>query len=97
MSAQDWPHCSVPAHLAGRNDILVDVTPALQRAPRLSDLLDLSAMDDPFFGDFEMRGSNGRPLGDPDFIDKIELQLGRSVRPLRRGRQPAARPEDDIF
>lgn len=37
--AQDWRHCSVPAHLAGKNDVLVDVAPALQRVPNFRDLL----------------------------------------------------------
>ncbi len=95
--AQDWPHCSVPAHLAGKDDILVSVAPALDRAFKFSDLLDFSSVKQSYFSDFEMRGSNGRPLGDCDFIDEIELELGRSVRPLRRGRKPAARPEKEIF
>jgi putative transposase len=96
--AEDWPHCSVPAHLAGKDDVLVDVAPALARAPRFADLLDLSAVDASFFADFEASGANGRPIGDSDFIDKIELELGRSVRPGRRGRKPAPRQDgDEIF
>ena len=38
--AEDWPHSSVRAHLAGRDDGLVRVKPLLDRAPRFADLLE---------------------------------------------------------
>jgi putative transposase len=38
--ARDWPHSSVRAHLARRDDGLVSVKPLLERAPRFADLLD---------------------------------------------------------
>ena len=41
-SPQAWPWSSVRAHLAGRDDALVEVGPALERAPRFADLLELS-------------------------------------------------------
>ena len=41
-SPQAWPWSSVRAHLAGRDDGLVEVGPALERAPRFADLLELS-------------------------------------------------------
>lgn len=34
--------------------------------------------------------STGRPLGDRQFIEKLERQLGRRLRPRKRGRRPAA-------
>ena len=34
--AWDWPHCSVGAHLAGRDDGLVRVLPLIDRAPRFA-------------------------------------------------------------
>lgn len=86
---QDWPHCSVPAHLAGRNDLLVNVAPGLERAPRFCELLDPTAIAPAMFADFDDGGSSGRPLGDAAFIDGLEEALGRTVRPGRRGRKPA--------
>src|SRR5208337_2131964 len=38
--AEDWPHSSVRAHLAGRDDGLVSVRPLIDRAPRFADLLE---------------------------------------------------------
>ncbi len=46
--AWDWPHSSVGAHLAGRDDGLVRAPPLIDRAPRFADLLDTDA-DDPAF------------------------------------------------
>jgi putative transposase len=41
-SPRAWPWSSVRAHLAGRDDALVEVRPALERAPRFADLLEMS-------------------------------------------------------
>ncbi len=87
--ARDWPHCSVPAHLAAKNDALVDVAPVLARAPRFRDLLDPSGVDAAAFAEFDGDARSGRPLGDAAFVDRIEKELGRSVRPAKRGRKPA--------
>ncbi|MBV8104748.1 MAG: transposase, partial [Hyphomicrobiales bacterium] len=46
--AEDWPHSSVRAHLAGRDDGLVRVKPLIDRAPDFADLLDGEA-DAPAF------------------------------------------------
>jgi putative transposase len=87
--AKNWPHGSVPAHLAAKNDALVDVAPVLERAPRFRDLLDPTGVDPSAFAEFAGGAQSGRPLGDAAFIDRIEKALGRSVRPLKRGRKPA--------
>ena len=87
--AKNWPHSSVPAHLAGKGDALVDVAPVLERAPRFRDLLDPSGVDPAMFAEFDGDAQSGRPLGDVAFVDRIEGALGRSVRPMKRGRKPA--------
>lgn len=86
---EDWPHSSVAAHLAGRNDQLVDVRPGLARAPAFRDLLGQSFRRTEA-EDFELAGVNGRPMGDAAFLDRIEAILGRSVRPKKRGPKPSA-------
>ncbi len=89
---EDWPHGSVPAHIAGRSDALVDVAPGLARAPEfrhlLGDRMGRAAME--FFA---QAGGNGRPMGDEHFLDEIEARLGRSVRPRKRGPKPAGAAE----
>ena len=87
-SPQAWPWSSVRAHLKGRDDALVEVGPALERAPRFADLLELSLDDQAALDGFETLSPNGRPLGGQDFIAMVEMKLGRKVRPGKRGRKP---------
>ena len=87
-SPEAWPWSSVRAHLAGRDDALVEVGPALERAPGFADLLELSLEEQAALDGFDRRSPNGRPLGAPDFIAMVEKRLGRSVQPRRRGRKP---------
>ncbi len=89
-SPEAWPWSSVRAHLNGRDDALVQVGPALDRAPRFADLLDLSLDEQAGLDGFDALSPNGRPLGGQDFIAMVETRLGRKVRPGRRGRKPRA-------
>jgi len=90
-SPQEWPWSSARAHLAGRDDALVEVGPALERAPRFTDLLELSLDEQAALDGFETVSPNGRPLGAQDFIAMVETKLGRKVRPGERGRKPNPR------
>ena len=83
----DWPHSSVRAHLAGRDDGLVEVRPLLDRAPNFADLLD-GDPDDPGFAALRRNELIGRPLGDRAFQDAISRRLGRVVAPGKRGPKP---------
>ncbi len=65
--AWDWPHASVRAHLAGRDDGLVDVKPLLDMAPRFADLLD-SGRDEAAFTALRRSELIGRPPGSPAFV-----------------------------
>ena len=85
--AWDWPHSSVRAHLAGRDDGLVRVQPLIDRAPRFADLLDKDP-DDPAFDALRRSELIGRPLGDEAFLDAISRRLNRVVTPRKRGRKP---------
>ncbi len=87
-SPEAWPWSSVRAHLQGRDDALVEVGPALERAPRFADLLELSLDEQAALDGFETLSPNGRPLGAPDFIAMVEMKLGHTVRPSKRGRKP---------
>jgi hypothetical protein len=48
----------------------------------------LSAGEQAALDGLENRGSNGRPLGAPDFIAAVKRTLGQRVRLGERGRKP---------
>ncbi len=94
-SPADWRASSVPSHLSGRDDALVSVAPLLQRAPHFADLFQPGPDDAAAQGLFESGEATGRPLGDEAFLERIEAQLHRQVRPARRGPKPAAERRRD--
>jgi putative transposase len=85
--ARDWPHASVAAHLAGRDDGLAVVRPILDRVANFADLLAAPA-DDAAFEALRRAELIGRPLGSPDFVAAVEARLGRRLAPAKRGRRP---------
>lgn len=85
---EDWPHGSVAAHLAGRDDPLVSVAAALERVARFADLLEPTLEELMALEGFETKSVNGRPMGGADFIASVEQRLGRAVTPAKRGRKP---------
>ena len=85
--AEDWPHSSVRAHLAGRDDGLVKVKPLLDRAPRFADLLE-GEPDAVAFAPIRRSELIGRPLGSAAFVAAIERSLGRVLALGKRGRKP---------
>ncbi len=87
-SPQGWAWSSVRAHPQGRDDALVRVGPALERAPRFADLVEMSPGEQAALDGFDHRSPDGRRLGAPDFIATVEKKLGRKVRPGRRRRKP---------
>ena len=84
--AEDWPHSSVHAHMAARDDGVVAVHALLDRWPRFADLLETEANEAAFA---LLRNSEliGRPLGAPSFLADIERRLRRKVTPGKRGRR----------
>lgn len=75
--AQDWPFSSVRAHLAGKSDSIVDVRPVLDRFPDFSTLIDgLPAPRE--FDALRRAETSGRPLGSPEWIERLGERLGRS-------------------
>jgi putative transposase len=87
--ASEWPHSSVRAHIAGVDDALVSVQPLRDRVANFADLL-AADPDDPEFNALRRNELIGRPLGSPDFLEAVSLQLNRTVTPLKRGRKPKA-------
>jgi len=85
--AVDWPHSSARAHVAGRTDGLVRVSPA---AKRIDDWKAFLGDDGPSTDLETLRrhGRVGRPLGSDSFVRKLERLAGRRLRPRKVGRKP---------
>jgi putative transposase len=86
--AEDWPHSSVRAHLAGRDDGLVEVAPMLSRSGgRFADLIAEEA-EEALVVPLRAAETSGRPLGPPAFLDRLAALSGRDP---RRGSAAASR------
>ncbi|OEJ68696.1 transposase [Magnetovibrio blakemorei] len=86
-SARQYAWSSARAHISGQDDDLVKVAPLLKRCSDWPGLL--RGKDDPTMLEaFRAHKSTGRPLGGKAFVDKLELKLGRTLRPAKRGRKP---------
>ena len=85
-TADAYPWSSAQAHLVGADDGLVTVAPLLERCADWAALLrqdtDAETLDA-----LRAHNSTGRPLGDDAFIDALERQLHRTLRPGKRGRK----------
>jgi putative transposase len=75
---------SARAHLKGKDDILVKVSPLLKIAGNWRKLL-LSAVSEEEMNLFRQHESTGRVLGDDDFQKRLEKKLGRVLRPQKPG------------
>ena len=82
-----WRWSSAAAHVAGRDDGLVRVSPLLERVKDWREFLtEALAADEAEL--LRRHGRTGRPLGEPAFLDRIERMLHRVVRPAKRGPKP---------
>ena len=85
--AEDWRWSSTRAHLRGKDDGLTTLAPIKDRVPRFADLL-AGAPDTELFKRLRAAESIGRPLGDNDFLARIERRIGRVLKPGKRGPKP---------
>ncbi len=85
-SPYDWRWSSANAHLWGVDDRLVKVAPLLKLWPDWSAFL---AGDGDGVEDAQIRqhASSGRPMGDPEFVKRLEEQTGRILVPRPAGRR----------
>lgn len=83
--ARDWPWSSASTITAGSDSRLISTLPAKLVAWIRHDL---DSEPTPSSRDEEIRraGRDGRPLGDETFLEALETQLGRKLRPLPAGR-----------
>jgi putative transposase len=85
--AEDWRWSSTRAHLRGKDDGLTALAPVKDRVPRFADLL-ARAPETELFKRLRAAESIGRPLGDNDFLARIERRTGRLLKPGKRGPKP---------
>ena len=82
-----WRWSSAAAHVAGRDDGVVQVAPLLERVPDWKGFL-TEALEDEAAELLRRHERTGRPLGGARFLGRIERRLRRSVRPAKAGRKP---------
>ena len=86
--AADWRWSSVRAHLAGADDGLVRVRPALDRVGDFAAFLGQEVDEDAAFLALRRAEGIGRPIGAPDWIAALERQTGRTLVAAKRGPKP---------
>jgi putative transposase len=88
--AEDWRWSSVRAHLAGRDDGLVEVAALIARCGgRFADLI-AGPAEPARIAALRAAETIGRPLGDQAFLDRLAALTGRDPRPGKRGRKSRA-------
>ena len=92
--ARDWRWSSTRAHLTSKSDGLTALAPIRARFPRFADLLDAEP-DIDLFDRLRAAETIGRPLGDDDFLCRIERDTKRHLRPGKRGPKPKTPAEQN--
>ena len=86
---EDWPWSSARAHLLGRDDGVVTVTPVLERVEDFAAFIGADFDEDVAFDALRRAETVGRPIGDRQWLKSLERRTGRSLLPAKRG--PKAR------
>ncbi|MDI6891013.1 MAG: transposase [Thermodesulfovibrionales bacterium] len=81
-----YPWSSAHAHITGKDDKLVMVSPLLEMVHDWRGFLS-SAASDKETAELRKHERTGRPLGDESFIEKLEGKLGRVLRIQKPGRK----------
>ncbi len=86
---QEWRWSSASAHLAGEDDLLVKVEPMLDRIDDWAAYLTKNT--DTHDTILELHTRTGRPLGDEQFVSRLESLTGRILARKRPGRKAKTR------
>jgi putative transposase len=81
---EDYPWSSARAHLQGVDDKLVRVTPLLGIVKDWAGFISSSAHEDEMNA-IRQHESTGRPLGSEAFVERLERQIGRTLRKGKPG------------
>ncbi|MBF0416383.1 MAG: transposase [Magnetococcales bacterium] len=85
-SPEEYPWSSARAHLSRQDDRLVKTKPMLDLVPDWSLFL-ASRLADETMETLRKHEQTGRPLGNEVFLDKLETQLKRILKPQKPGRK----------
>jgi putative transposase len=88
--AEDWRWSSVRAHLAGKDDGVVTVAPALDRIGNFATFLSEDFDQAMAYAALRKAESVGRPIGSKEWITDMEARTGRTLAPQKRGPKPRA-------
>ncbi len=83
--AQGWKWSSVSAHLSGKDDKRVKVSPTLQCYGDFAALPGDATDDDAGFKHLRQSETTGRPLGGEEWMDRLEILIGKTLKPQKRG------------
>ena len=83
--AEDWPWSSIAAHLSGRDDGLVKVAPLLKRYGDFAAFLGQCEDESAAFNALRRSETTGGPLGSEGWIERLEKQTSRILKPQKRG------------
>ena len=86
--AHEWRWSSVRAHLAGQDDGIVTVKPALQRTGDFAAFLDTTFDEAMTYEALRKAESVGRPIGSREWIAAMEARIGITLAPGKRGPAP---------
>jgi putative transposase len=86
--AVEWPWSSTAALLGLDDDGVTEARPVRARIPDLAALLE-SAEDEERTTHLRRGESTGRPIGSSEWLEALERDSGRQLRPGKRGRRKA--------
>jgi len=86
----EYKWSSARAHMAGSDDILVKTGPMLSMIGDWGTYL-AEPEKQGEYDEFTATEKSGRPLGSESFVEKLEVLLGRSLKPKKRGRKKIER------
>ncbi len=81
---EEYEWSSAKAHVAGHNDDLVSVSPLLAKVSNWRTFLAEPLRKDETEA-LRRHARTGRPLGSDNFIEELERELGRTLRPQKTG------------
>ena len=85
--AADWPWSSVHAHLGRIDDGITSTEPVRLRYPDFAALL-AAGEEEEMTSRLRKAERIGRPIGAPSFLDRLERETGRILKPRKPGPKP---------
>lgn len=83
--AEDWRWSSVRAHLAGEDDAVATVAPALERVGDFAAFLGENFDEALTYAALRKAERVGRPVGSPEWLADMEARTGLALTPQKRG------------